>query len=293
LKLAVFYPENITCAWSLQIGLCDVLERMGHQVTRCGITDRLKRPADLNAYDALIVSGPEHIGKHLVAQPDWKDCKVPRIGWLHESVRREDYGKLDVDAIKRTCDQVYCPAQEDEEFGFKYLPFGVDTAIFHPSYCVGCTMEQNNHALKGEHTCQRDIDLAFIGMVYPKREAYLKTLPESFRKRLLIGNCLVQDLHGVNIRKSVELYAETLRRIKVFFMLPALSRLTVTKIYEAAACGAFISESVEEAEFFLSDSFLAKAKINKLTTDRASAVQSEHSLENRIETLLSSVQVAA
>jgi hypothetical protein len=31
------------------------------------------------------------------------------------------------DEIKRLCSAVYTPAIQDEEFGFKYLPFGVDT----------------------------------------------------------------------------------------------------------------------------------------------------------------------
>src|SRR6185437_7633756 len=212
MKLAVFYPQNLTCAWSLQDGLCDTLERMGHEVTRCGNTDKLRRPRDLNAYDALIVSGPEHIGSKLRAQKDWESAKAPKIGWLHESVRREDYGTLDVEAIKRTCDQVFCPALEDEEFGFKYLPFGVDTEMFTPvlecPYCKNSGSVTTEWGLENCSHCpstERDIPLAFIGMIYPKRQAYLSTLPAEFRTKLLIGNCLVQDVHGANIRKSMEL----------------------------------------------------------------------------------------
>jgi len=277
MKLAVFYPQNLTCAWSLQDGLCDTLERMSHEVTRCGITDKLRRPRDLNAYDALIVSGPEHIGSKLRAQKDWESAKVPKVGWLHESVRREDYGTLDVEAIKRTCDQVFCPALEDEEFGFTHLPFGVDTAMFREDPDYGDT---------GSYGPARDIDLAFIGMMYPKRQAYLNTLPAEFRAKLTIGNCLVQDIHGANIRKSMELYADTLRRIKVFYMLPALSRLTVTKIYEAKACGAVIATSPEQAEVLLAND--AQRELASRTNSEKTI--KEDLLEKRCEVLLSHVR---
>jgi hypothetical protein len=47
----------------------------------------------------------------------------------------------------------------------------------------------------------------------------------------------VLELGGVNPRKTAELYAENIRKIKVFVNLPTLSQLAVTKIYEVAACG--------------------------------------------------------
>jgi hypothetical protein len=212
MKLAVFFPASLFSAWACSYGLVDCLRRMGHEVTSLPIAATEKTfPVPLDV-DGVIVSGPEHIGKHVVA----KD--VPVIAWLHETVEREDYGKLDVDAIKRTADIVFCPAIQDEKYGFKYLPFGVDTEIFKPA------------------PTDKTIDAGFIGLLYPKRQAFLAEL-KKHGVNLITGNVQVLELGGVNPRKTAELYAENIRKIKVFVNLPTLSQLAVTKVLEVLACG--------------------------------------------------------
>src|SRR5262249_50935863 len=147
----------------------------------------------------------------------------PTVAWLHETVEREDYGRLDVEAIKRIADVVYCPGIQDEKFGFTYLPFGVDTEIFNPGYCDD---------QKEECGCQKspDIDIGFIGLMYPKRQAFLKELEPHLKRnglKLVHGNVQVLDVDGVNPRKTAELYAANIRRMKVFLNLPTLSQLAV------------------------------------------------------------------
>ena len=131
MKLAVFFPASLFSAWACSYGLVDCLRRMGHEVTGVPI-DLAKAhapqvPAD-GDFEGVIISGPEHLRRsHSI---HWK---VPTVAWLHETVEREDYGKLDVEAIKRSADVVFCPAVQDEKYGFRYLPFGVDTEIFRPT----------------------------------------------------------------------------------------------------------------------------------------------------------------
>ena len=82
----------------------------------------------------------------------------------------------------------------------------------------------------------KSIDAAFIGLLYPKRQAFLAELRKQ-GVQLVTGNVQVLELGGVNPRKTAELYAENIRKIKVFVNLPTLSQLAVTKIYEVLACG--------------------------------------------------------
>lgn len=326
MNLCIFYSNSPYAAWSVSEGLCDVVERMGHEVRRCplasflmpgekAVIKRSEYPTldELASFDAVIVSGPEHlfgIAPKMkpwlgALYPDWAKRKFPVLGWLHESIRREDYGALDVEAIRRTSDFVFCPAPQDEEFGFVPLPFGVDTAMFKPIHCMGCEQFPANWP----HTCKRDIDLAFIGLMYPKRQEFLAKLQPELDKhglKLTIGNCMVQDIHGINIRKSAELYADTLRRIKVFLNLPSLSQLVVTKVYEVMACGALLVTHGNGVEMprsvFHYDSVNACADVLvdissgdgcvELAKMQCEEIHKNHRLENRIEIMLSKVSSA-
>jgi len=131
MKLAVFFPASLFSAWACSYGLVDCLKRMGHEVTSVPVDPQQKlKPfiPDLDKHEGIVISGPEHIQ----IGPSFIRARVPTVAWLHETVEREDYGKLDVEAIKRSADIVFCPAIQDEKHGFRYLPFGVDTKIFKP-----------------------------------------------------------------------------------------------------------------------------------------------------------------
>lgn len=234
MKLAVFFPASLFSAWACSYGLVGALRRMGHHVKPIPIDPNGPSHPGVIArdwfkgvlFDGAIISGPEHIGKdvHIL------DAKMPKVAWLHETVEREDYGKLDVDAIKSSADIVFCPGIQDEKHGFRYLPFGADTTIFHPDQLV------RERDAEYYEKPKKSIDAGFIGLLYPKRQAFLAEL-KKHGVNLVTGNVQVLELGGINPRKTAELYAENIRKMKVFVNLPTLSQLAVTKIYEVLACG--------------------------------------------------------
>src|SRR5207247_6391956 len=86
----------------------------------------------------------------------------------------------------------------------------------------------------------RDMENAFVGLMYPKRQRFIEQLrPHLMDIPLVVGNIQVQDRGGaVEPRATVAAYAGVLRRIRLLVNFPTLSQLLVTKIFEAAACGA-------------------------------------------------------
>lgn len=243
MKLACFYPGSLYCAWSVSIGLVDTLERMGHQVVAvpiAGMENSIRREGraaaqlnqsayptsgDLCGYDGILLSGPEHMQPELAAlYPDWNEIDVPKVSWLHETVEREDYGRLPIELIKGLAQATFTPAFQDQKFGMEWLPFGVDTEVFRPDWNV-----------------RKEFDAAFIGLMYPKRAQFMEALrPHLGGVEILHCNIQVADLGGVRMRDSAALYADNLRRIKVFVNLPTLCQHTVTKVYEVLACGTFL-----------------------------------------------------
>jgi hypothetical protein len=233
MRIAYCYSASTYSGWSISQGAVNVLGTMGHYVRGLGIPpsakdlDRAKFPGaeELCELDGIIVSGPEHLWRHITAlYPEWSKIKTPKAGWLHETVQREDYGSLNLDAVRSLSDVTFCPAVQDQEHGFEYLPFGVDTEVFRP-----------------EPKVQRDISHCFIGLLYPKRREFLERL-RPFLKGidLQLGNVEIVENGVVNPQKTVEAYGSVLRRIKVFVNLPTLSQLRVAKIYEVAASGAYL-----------------------------------------------------
>src|ERR1700692_1859036 len=104
MRIAVFYPAGNT-AWSITKGVRDTFSRMNHEVTDCGSD----YTGPLN-HDLIFVSGPEYLCKSLRASyPQWDNFPMPKVGWLHETVEREDYstnsiavdGKLPIEELKR------------------------------------------------------------------------------------------------------------------------------------------------------------------------------------------------
>lgn len=235
MKLAVFFPASLFSAWACSYGLVNTLRRMGHEVIPYACNPQHQgKPTDVGNVDGVIVSGPEHL---LHNSPDIQRMGIrpPVVSWLHETVEREDYGKLDVDAIKRCADIIFCPGIQDEKYGFRYLPFGVDTEVFNPGPRI---MERYASAGQnaGDSLTPKTIGAGFIGLLYPKRQEFLAKL-KKHGVDLTTGNVQVLELGGVNPQKTAELYAENIRKIRVFVNLPTLSQLAVTKVYEVMACG--------------------------------------------------------
>ena len=180
------------------------------------------------------MSGPEHIAPWIMLCYDrqpWKELDVPKAVWLHESCSRDDYD-IDFDSIKWCGNEFFFPAIQDAEFHDQemfapgrshYLPFGVDTEIFKPA-----------------KESYKNFDIGFLGLLYPKRHIFLRALNQHKHPPIAIGSCAIQDIRGYNWKESIQLLASNTRECKVFFNLPAMSRLLVCKVFEVMACGTFL-----------------------------------------------------
>jgi hypothetical protein len=241
MKIAAFYSDSPFAGWVQCEGFVDVLKRMGHDVVAIAVppvtqvtqalADKVNKP--IEDCDMVIVSGPEWLRKWIQAfYPNWSKLKCPKVAWYHESFVREDF-TLDYANFESMFDFHFFPDPADaEKYRGEFLPLGVDTAIFHPDYDV-----------------IRDIEVGFIGLMYPKRAKFVEELTPHLgdikikymtafqSERGLVPAIGVWDADGLNIRRSMQLLAETYRRIKVFVTFPSLSNVLVAKVLESLACG--------------------------------------------------------
>lgn len=240
MKIAAFYSDSPFAGWVQCEGFVDVLKRMGHEVVAIPVpptnqvtqamADKVNKPID--DCDMVIVSGPEWLRKWIQAfYPNWDKLKCPKVGWYHESFVREDF-TLDYKNFEGMFDFHFFPDRADaDKYKGEFLPLGVDTDVFSPRRDA------------------RDIEVGFIGLMYPKRAQFVQELTPHLgdikikymtacqSERGLIPAIGVWDADGLNIRRSMELLAETYRRIKVFVTFPSLSNVLVAKVLEAMACG--------------------------------------------------------
>lgn len=245
MKIAAFFSDSPWASWSLSQGLPVVLRRMGHEVVGVPVpaTQRVSRDQYddiktqfpslevLNQQDAIIFCGPEHLKEWLIeiyGLETLKAIKAPRLGWYHESFSRG----LNYENLRPWLDVHFMPNPQDaEKYAAEFLPVGVDTEMFN------VTLQD------GPWTChrERNIPVAFVGLVYDKRQEFLRKLIPALRpEKIKVGNVLVQDIDGIDIRKSAELLADSYRRMKVLLNLPSLSNVLVSKILEGMACGACV-----------------------------------------------------
>lgn len=213
MKIGVFYPDTPNAVWSLSKGICSTLASMGHEVT--------DHPSKLEEQDAIIVSGPEYLWRKLRVQfPNWDNITACKYGWLHETVDREDYnsnpiavnGKLPVKDLNKFLDVICAPAAQDTAYGFKYLPFGVDTEMFIPS-----PVKDNN--------------VLFIGSLYEKRRNLIAKYPSITVRGF-------KDFLTYKYDISRSEYIHLTSKASVVLNLPTLSQLNSTRVYEAMACKA-------------------------------------------------------
>lgn len=258
MKIAIFFSMDPTSGWNAGEGIVRTLRRMGHAVISGPlptareasepmvkmIKDGAPKIEALKACDAIIVSGPEHIAPWIdlcYSKYEWKQIDVPKACWLHESCQREDY-QIDFDVLKWVGDEWFFPAVQDAEFHDQepfatnrshWLPFGVDTEMFRPYSPEG---------VRGYEPAgfPKVFDVGFLGLLYQKRQLYLKALSHHNHPPIRCGMCSVNDLHGYHLEESIKLLVSNTRQIKVFFNLPALSRLLVSKVYEVMAAGTFL-----------------------------------------------------
>src|SRR6266576_735009 len=276
MKICLLYCGSVTASWSLGDGLANALQKAGHQVLRIA-RGRLHCPLvtvqALNLADAIIVSGPEHILRAHVKGGgpngynftdneltiyDWKhEVKPPKIFLYHESNHREDQ-TFGFEDYLTYGDYHFFPAVQDAETYDQehfakgrsfWLPFGVDTDVFKRIACAVCRNGVTRIGCKvclgvGTQPNQKDIDVGFVGMMYPKRNQFISNLSQHMKQGrdpwVVIGNVQVQDMDGPAGAGQAKRLAMNYRRCKGFLNMPAYSELLVTKVLEVMACGTFL-----------------------------------------------------
>jgi glycosyltransferase involved in cell wall biosynthesis len=260
MKIAAFYSDSPFAGWVQAEGFADVLRRMGHEVVPIPCppvsqvsreqAERINQPID--DCELVLVSGPEHLRKWIrTFYKNWDSLKMPKVGWYHESFVREDYS-LDYKTFEGMFDFHFFPDKADaEKYKGEWLPLGVDTEMFNDdgTYCGDC---RNGDGQRDPLWPGRDIEVGFIGLMYPKRARFVNELAPhlgdikiAYRtscqsERGLIPAIGVWDFDGLNVRRSMQLLAETYRRIKVFVTFPSLSNVLVAKVLESLACGCIL-----------------------------------------------------
>jgi glycosyltransferase involved in cell wall biosynthesis len=337
MKIAVFYPDAPRTAWSATHGIESTLRRMGHQVVPGRVPVDVANPAPhvfeaikatfpsletLRGTDAVILSGPEHIVPWLdpiYGLYEWKTIAAPKLAWYHESFFREDY-TIDFDTLQAWSDEHFFPAIQDAEFHDQesfakdrshWLPLGVDTKIFR-----AIPWFEGDLVITKYGTVRKTWDIGFIGWMYEKRARFLKALSQHNHPRVRIGGCSVTDLGGFQAEDTARRLADNYRRVGVFFNLPALSQLLVSKVYEVMSCGTFlltpmlsadrgISKNMDPFEsgrhlvYYRSSNVPFVAQLlrewsseekaeerEKIAATGSAEVHKNHSLEKRLEVLL-------
>lgn len=277
MKICFIFCGSITAGWSVGDGLANALQKAGHKVLRIprGRQDCPSLTVEaLNVADAIIVSGPEHIfrshvkgggpnGYNLTKEEltmyEWKnEVKPPKIFMYHESNHREDQ-TFGFEDYLQYADYHFFPAIQDAEMFDQehfakgrsfWLPFGVDTDVFKPIVCPVCKgWKQFAPDCKkclgtGTQPSPKDIEVGFVGMMYPKRNTFIAQLSHHMKQGrdpwVTIGNVQVLDIDGPAWTDQVNRLAQNYRRCKVFFNMPAYSELLVSKVAEVMACGTFV-----------------------------------------------------
>ena len=221
-------------------------------------------------------------GSEEITLYEWlHEVKPPKIFLYHESNRREDQN-FGFEDYLRYGDYHFFPAVQDAETYDQehfakgrsfWLPFGVDTDVFKPLKCTRCTgniltgydpgkispvtglsgftakeLQDGRQCPAclgtGTQPSPKDIDVGFVGLMYPKRNQFITHLSQHMKQGrdpwVVIGNVQVLDMDGPAWTDQVLRLAQNYRRCKVFLNLPAYSELQVSKIAEVMACGTFI-----------------------------------------------------
>jgi spore maturation protein CgeB len=214
-KVAVFHnTARVGSAWCCAEGIVMSLARQGYEVLNCGHPSITNIAIEaLKGMDLIILGAPEWYEQPLMQRYGraWVEMPTPKIAWYAESAHRDDRS-FDFSRCRGIADLHYYPAAQDaHEFCGEWLPFGVDTSLFHPMAGV-----------------EKRYEAAFLGTLYPKRVEYARSI--TFPISLMPP---VRDDHPV---KSFQMLAAAYNSTKIFVNMPAYSRLLVTKVSEVIAC---------------------------------------------------------
>lgn len=308
MRIAAFYSDNPFAGWVQTEGFVDVLKRMGHEVVGIPVpcrgrpiskadTERINKSID--DCELVMVSGPEWLTKWIrTFYKDWDDLKVPKVGWYHESFVRDDF-KLDYAEYESMFDFHFFPDPKDaEKYKGTFLPLGVDTRIFYP------------------RMASQDIQVAFIGLMYNKRAQFFEEVKKHLKgievqARFATRNengwwhpaIAVYDFDGLNVRKSMELLADTYSLIRVFVTFPSMSNVLVAKVLESMACGCRLvapKQPIELENYFPYEtpeecaSQINEALASGLNSYRTAAyILNNHRMELRFEKIFAKVGICA
>jgi Glycosyl transferases group 1 len=261
LKIAVFFPDAPRTGWSSAWGIPRTLKRMGHEVISGGIPVDIGNPnaqqlqklqptlEQLKQQDLILVSGTEHIAPWLDAlyqRYEWKQLPAVKANWYHESFFREDF-TIDFETVSQFADEHFFPGVQDAEHFDQesfakdrahWLPFGVDTQVFRKLDVQTSYDDDIEIGKYGE--IKKRWPVAFIGWIYEKRGRFLKALSQHDIPPIRAGSVDIRDLGGYQAEESTRRMADNIRHVGVFFNMPALSQLLVSKVYEVMACGTFL-----------------------------------------------------
>jgi hypothetical protein len=218
-KVAVFHNgANVGSAWCCSEGLVAALKAEGHEVMDCGNPVRSQFAlSDLRQADMILLGAPEWYFSHLLRNygEAWSSLAMPKVAWYAESFQADDGRDMNFDILRPLFDVHYFPAAQDAaRLGGAWLPFGVDTDLFKPRGLA------------------KTRGAAFIGTLYPKRDAFIKTLTYPVE--------MVPTIKERGLTRSFAMLAEAYETTRVLVNFPSWSRLLVTKITEAMACGTFV-----------------------------------------------------
>ena len=314
MKIAFLWCGAITAGWSAGDGLANALRKAGHLVLGFP-RGRQECPAlsveALNKADAIIVSGPEHILRAHVKGDgpngynftddeltiyDWKHAvKPPKIFMYHESNHREDQ-TFGFEDYLTYGDYHFFPAIQDAEtydqdhFAKErsfWLPFGIDTDVFHPVLCHACKdwrVLKTNCKLclgSGFMSNPKDVEVGFVGLRYPKRQLFIERLAEHMKRgrdpNLVIGHSQVLDMTGPAWLDQANRLAMNYRRCMVFLNMPSYSELLVSKVAEVMACGTFMLTPIQEGR--------AQPNCNQFTHGKELAYYSPTNLPFLVQTM--------
>jgi spore maturation protein CgeB len=162
--------------------------------------------------DLIVMGAPEWYDHILMSRygRSWLGLNATKVAWYAESAHRDDRS-FDFARCQSLADLHYFPAAQDaEEFGGQWLPFGSDTSLFHP--------------IAGNKL----YEAAFLGSLYQKRLDYIRDIGFPIS--------MIPPVHSDNPVQSFHLLARAYNSMSIFVNMPAYSRLLVTKVTEVMAC---------------------------------------------------------
>ena len=169
MEILVMSPSFEWISWNMSHGLAPALARMGHQATHCPIPDTNFKPLQLShlgtihklnqlsaTCDLAIITAAEKLDPL-----SWQNLDCPKALWFIDCAKMQwaDYTPRYEHCLRLTPHAFFPAVQDAAHFRKPWLPFAVDTQIFHPYPNVTKTNGPS-----------------FVGHVYTQRSAWIANL---------------------------------------------------------------------------------------------------------------------